>query len=138
MVRTESQPHSQVWGLRQILYTVIINLPAARHFNHISTQTWRHEACEQFTSVLRTLQHSLTYMNFDNYLTDLYIFHNMQGLTFAYCKYTSSGIHCMQIYQYTCRMHVKITKKQQLEISYNCKVFIQIICTNYHLHFVQI
>ena len=41
------------------------------------------EACEQFNSVLRSVQHSVTYMNFDNYLTAMKVFiyfHNMQGL----------------------------------------------------------
>ena len=41
------------------------------------------EACEQFNSVLRSVQHSVTYMGFDNYLTALKVFisfHNLQGL----------------------------------------------------------
>ena len=38
---------------------------------------------EQFNSVLRCVQHSVAYMNFDNYLTAMKVFisfHNMQGL----------------------------------------------------------
>ena len=38
------------------------------------------DACEQFNSVLRSVQHSVTYMNFDNYLTAMKVFIKMQGL----------------------------------------------------------
>ena len=41
------------------------------------------EACEQFNSVLRSVQHSVTFMDFDNYLMALKVFisfHNLQGL----------------------------------------------------------
>ena len=41
------------------------------------------EACEQFNSLLRSVQQSVTYMDFNNYLTALKIFisfHNMQGM----------------------------------------------------------
>ena len=51
------------------------------------------EACEQFNSVLRSVQHSVTYMNFDNYLTAMKVFisfHNMQ-----YLKNKQSDVICM-------------------------------------------
>ena len=41
------------------------------------------EACEQFNSVLRSVQQSVTFMDFENYLTALKVFisfHNLQGL----------------------------------------------------------
>ena len=41
------------------------------------------EACEQFNSVLRSVQHSVTFMDFDNYLMALKVFisfHNLHGL----------------------------------------------------------
>ena len=41
---------------------------------------WK-EACEQFNSVLRSVQHSVTYMNFDNYLTAM-----MSSYLFIICK----------------------------------------------------
>ena len=41
------------------------------------------EACEQFNSVLRSVQQSVTFMDFEHYLTALKVFisfHNLQGL----------------------------------------------------------
>ena len=41
------------------------------------------EACEQFISILRSIQHSVTYMDFNNYITALKVFiafHNLQGM----------------------------------------------------------
>jgi hypothetical protein len=41
------------------------------------------EACEQFNSLLRSVQQSVTYMGFDTYITAVKVFisfHNMQGI----------------------------------------------------------
>ena len=64
-------------NLLQILYTVIIILPAAKHLSHrirkhVSSSTVSSDVC-------RTM---LTYMNFDNYLTAMKVFisfHNLRS-----------------------------------------------------------
>ena len=38
------------------------------------------EACEQFNSVLRCVQHSVSYMNFDNYITAMKVFISLRNL----------------------------------------------------------
>ena len=41
------------------------------------------EACEQFNSLLRNVQQSVTYMDFDSYVNALKVFisfHNLQGI----------------------------------------------------------
>ena len=41
------------------------------------------EACEQFNSILRSVQQSVTYMNFETYMSAMKVFiafHNMEGI----------------------------------------------------------
>ena len=42
----------------------------------------------------------------------------------------------MQMYQF--KLHEKISKMHQLEISYCNQISLQTICANYHLYFVHI
>ena len=78
------------------------------------------EACEQFNSILRSVQQSVTYMNFETYMSAMKVFiafHNMEGIELNKYKWKSK---CYNLHEAIICMYYNLQEVMQgFYVGYN-------------------